>query len=411
MTKSITVEPHDDDHSPESAGLARGLARSAASRSAVGRLPVSHAGRAAAKSTARTAAAQKGAGVARQMRLHVRPRGAAATVPKHSASVASKIKGGARAASRAKVRTSAGTITAKSAGNANRAVKATPRGRVHVRRIARASDRASTGLDLVAASSEDTGGIVSDQKRTDVVGRLKDTLRRAPAFVATLAKNTVLGMAVFATYEGVVEYDLPSHSQQDINKEAASTDPFASASMSRHISAGFLAGSAHAAVNYAMDGIVRLRQLTASGRAQPLSGMVKSTASPFFPYMLHHAISHSFLFGTYEGAKRLMVSSFGGSTVNGDENDVHYGNLCAIGLAGGMAGSAQHVVSNYTEEICVTSYSKIWQNDMTLAQRWHQMPRLSLPSGRALAFAFLPSSLGFVAFEYGKEIMTGDGDT
>ena len=86
---------------------------------------------------ARTAAAQKGAGVARQMRLHVRPRGAAATVPKHSASVASKIKGGARAASRAKVRTSAGTITAKSAGNANRAVKATPRGRVHVRRIGR----------------------------------------------------------------------------------------------------------------------------------------------------------------------------------------------------------------------------------------------------------------------------------
>ena len=421
MTKSIPVEPRDeleqqhaDDHSPESAGLARGLARSAASRSAVGRLPVSHAGRSVAKLTARTAAAQKSAGMARQIRTHVRPRGgAAAAVPKHSASVAaSKIKGGARVASRAKVRSSAGNITTKSAGSANRAVKAAPRGRVHVRRITRASDRASTGLDLVeAASSENSGGIISDQKRKGVVGRMKDALRRIPAFMTTLAKNTVLGMAVFSTYEGVVEYDLSSHAEQGINEEAASTDPFAAASMPRHIGAGFLAGSAHAGVNYAMDGIVRLRQLTALGRAQPSLGLVKGTASPFFPYVLHHAISHSVLFGTYEGTKRFMVSSFGGGSLKDDENDVHYGNLLAIGFAGGIAGSAQHLVSNYTEEVCVTSYSKIWEKHLTLVQRCRLMPRLSLPSGRALAFAFLPSSLGFVSFEYGKEIMTGDADT
>ena len=384
MTKSIPVEPHDeleqqhadDDHSPESAGLARGLARSAASRSMAGRLPVSHAGRTAAQTTARTAA-------------------------KHSASVASKIKGGARAASRTKVRTSAGNITLKSARSAKSAVKAAPRGRVHVRRIARASDRASTGLDLVeAASSKDADGFSSDQKRKDAFGRIKDALRRVPAFMTTLAKNTVLGMAVFATYEGVVEYDLPYQGEQDTDEEAASADPFASASMPRHISAGFLAGSAHAGINYAMDGIGRLRQLTAKG-----------TVSPFFPYMLHHAISHSVLFGTYEGTKRLMVPSLGESSLKDDENDVHYSNLLAIGLAGGIAGSAQHVVSNYTETVCVTTYSNTWRNDMTLAQRCRLMPRFPLPSVRTLAFAFFPSSLGFIAFEYGKEMMTGDDDT
>ena len=348
-----------------------------------GRLPVSHAGRTATQSAARTAA-------------------------KHSASVASKIKGGARAASRTKVRTSAGNITLKSARNAKSAVKAAPRGRVHVRRIARASDRASTGLDLVeAASSEDSGGIVAGEKTKSAIGRIKDALRRVPAFMTTLAKNTVLGMAVFATYEGVVDYDLAFQTEQERNEEVVSTDPFASASMPRHISAGFLAGSAHAGINYAMDGIVRLRPLTALGRAQPSLGMVKSTASPFFQYMLHHAISHSVLFGTYEGTKRLMVSSLRGNTLNDDENDIHYGNLLAIGLAGGIAGSAQHVVSNYTETVCVTSYSKIWQNDMTFAQRCRLMPRLPLPSVRTLAFAFFPSSLGFIAFEYG----TGDDDT
>lgn len=395
MTKSIPVEPHDeleqqhadDDQSPESAGLARGLARSAASRSMAGRLPVSHAGRTAAQTTARTAA-------------------------KHSASVASKIKGGARAASRTKVRTSAGNITLKSARSAKSAVKAAPRGRVHVRRIARASDRASTGLDLVeAASSDDYGGIAASEKTKSAIGRIKDALRRVPAFMTTLAKNTVLGMAVFATYEGVVEYDLPYQGEQDTDEKAASADPFASASMPRHISAGFLAGSAHAGINYAMDGIGRLRQLTALDRAQPSLGMAKGTVSPFFPYMLHHAISHSVLFGTYEGTKRLMVPSLGGRSLKDDENDVHYSNLLAIGLAGGIAGSAQHVVSNYTETVCVTSYSKIWQNDMTLAQRCRLMPRFPLPSVRTLAFAFFPSSLGFIAFEYGKEMMTGDDDT
>lgn len=397
---------NDDEHSPESAGLVRGLARSAASRSAVGRLPVASqaakTAKAAAKSTARTHVKSSG--------VRVRPR---AAMPKPtSTSMANKMKmrgGGtagsrASAASKAKVRPSAG----KAAGTA------APRGggRVNVRRIARASDRASTGLDLVEAASSEEGSNKSEvHQRQDLSGRIKDAMRRVPAFVATLAKNTVLGLAVFATYESVVEYELPSPPKT--NDDSVPSDPFAAASLSRHVTAGFLAGTAHAGVNYTMDGMVRMRN-------KILGGAVKGTAlavpSPFLPSMTHHAISHSILFGSYEGSKRLLILTFGNDETNRHtetnyNEDNHYGNLLAIGLAGGIAGTFQHVVSEYTEITIGTSYTKIWQaNDLTFSERLRLLPRASMPSARVIGMAFVPSSIGFIAFEYGKEFLTEGND-
>ena len=405
----------DDEHSPESAGLARGLARSAASRSAVGRLPASSsakAGGSVAKATARTHVRSSG--------MRVRPR---ATMPKPtSTSMANKMKMRGGAASRVKVRSPA--TAAKSAGGANKAIKVPPSrgggagGRVNVRRIAKASDRASTGLDLVEAASSEEGSSKLEVQRQDLSVRVKDVMRRVPAFMATLAKNTVLGMAVFATYESVVEYEWPSSSPassssaNDGNGEIVPFDPLSSASLSWHVTAGFLAGTAHAVVNYTMDGMMRMR-------TNILGGLVTGTvpaSSPFVPYMMHHAISHGILFGSYEGTKRMLIpflaSGVGGENNHhrdnhgDDDENVHYSNLLAIGLAGGIAGTAQHIVSEYTETTFVASYTKICQaKGLTFSERLQLLPRASLPSVRALAMAFLPSSIGFVAFEYGKEFV------
>ena len=395
------TEDDHDEHSPESAGLVRGLARSAASRSAVGRLPVSSA-RTGGKSMVQTTTRQS-----------MRVRSPRATMPNPTTSVANQIHlkmrgGGARvsAASKVKVQSSAGKV-------AGAAKRATPRGAggrgVNVRRIARASDRASTGLDLVEAASSEEGGAKSEVRRQDFSGRMKDAMKRVPSFMATLAKNTVLGMAVFATYEGVVEYELQSSSANDRNGIIVSSDPFAAASLSRHVIAGFLAGTAHAGVNYTMDGMVRMRH-------NMFGGVAKGTApapSPFLPYTMHHAISHGVLFGSYEGTKRVLVPFLGGGigeknhhkANHDDDENMHYSNLLAIGLAGGIAGTLQHVVSEYTETTFVSSYSQIWQKDWTFSERLQLLPRASLPSPRALAMAFIPSSIGFVAFEYGKELM------
>ena len=394
-------EDDHDEHSPESAGLARGLARSAASRSAVGRLPVSSA-RAGGKSMVKTTARQS-----------MRVRSPRATMHKPTTSMANQIKmrgGGARvsAASKVKIQPSGGKV-------AGAAKRATPRGGgasgrgVNVRRIARASDRASTGLDLVEAASSEEASAKSEVPRQDFSGRIKDVMRRVPAFMTTLAKNTVLGMAVFATYKSVVEYELPSSSANDRDGDIVSSDLFAAATLSRHIAAGFLGGTAHAGVNYTMDGMVRMRH-------NFFGGVAKGTApapSPFLPYMMHHAISHGVLFGSYEGTKRVLISFLGGGigenthhkANHDDDENMHYSNLLAIGLAGGIAGTLQHVVSEYTETTFVSSYSQIWQKDWTFSERLQLLPRASLPSPRALAMAFIPSSIGFVAFEYGKELM------
>ena len=373
--------------------------------------------KAAAKSTARTHVKSSG--------MRVRPR---ATMAKPT-SMANKMKmrgggttGRASAASKAKVRPSAG----KAAGTAaNRAATRTaaPRGggRVNVRRIAKASDRASTGLDLVeAASSEDA--ITGGNNKSDIGGRLKDVMRRVPAFMATLAKNTVLGMAVFATYESVVECELPSSSSSysspaETKDDIVSSDSFAAASLSRHVTAGFLAGTAHAGVNYTMDALVRMRH-TIWGSA--VKGTALAAPAPFLPYTMHHSISHGILFGSYEGTKRMLVPFLAGGVggennhhrdIHDDDENAHYGNILAIGLAGGIAGTLQHVASEYTETALVTSYSKIWQaNDLTFSERLHLLPRASMPSARALAMAFVPSSIGFVAFEYGKEFLTDSDD-
>ena len=404
----------DDEHSPESAGLARGLARGLASRSAVGRLPVASqaakTAKAAAKSTARTHVKSSG--------MRVRPR---ATMAKPtSTAMAGKVKmRGGGTAGRVKVRSPA--TAAKSAGGANKAIKVPPsRGgaggsRVNVRRIARASDRASTGLDLVeAASSEDT---VTVGNKSDIGGRLKDVMRRIPSFMATLAKNTVLGMAVFAAYERVVECELPtsssspSSSPAETNDDVVASDPFATASLSRHVTAGLLAGTAHAGVNYTMDALVRMRHTMFAGAAKG----VRTATAPFVPYTMHHAISHGVLFGSYEGTKRVLMSTFGSDgknrhTQTNYDEDTHYSDLLAIGLAGGIAGTLQHVVSEYTETTFVTSYSQIWQaKGLTFSERLQLFPRASMPSARALGMAFVPSSIGFVAFEYGKEFLT-DGN-
>lgn len=400
---------NDDEHSPESAGLARGLARSAASRSAVGRLPVSsaRAGGSVAKAAARNS-------------MRVRPR---ATMPKPP-SMAGKMKmrgggAGAGAAGRVRVPTPKGNVSAaKSAPHANRSVTkaVTPRGagRVNARRIARASDRASTGLDLVEAASSEEGLIANktETQKQGFVARAKENMRRVPAFMTTLAKNTVLGMAVFATYEGVVECEFPSSpsysSPDDKNDDIASSDPFAAASLSRHTAAGFLAGTAHAGVSYTMDGVVRMRRTIFNGGTK---GVVIAPPSPFFLHAMHHSISHSVLFGSYEGLKRCLISSFGAGDdschrSDGDQVEGDYTNLFAIGLAGGCAGTAQHVVSEYTETAFVTSYAKFWQNDLTLMKRLKLLSKIvPVPSLRALAMAFIPSSIGFVAFEYGKELM------
>mmetsp|Transcript_26121 Transcript_26121/g.52963 ORF Transcript_26121/g.52963 Transcript_26121/m.52963 type:complete len:299 (-) Transcript_26121:49-945(-) len=287
-------------------------------------------------------------------------------------------------------------------------------------------------------------------------------VRAALSLLVALAKNTVLGMAVFTTYEGIVEYS-PSPSAKSItqsneddhnsteNEKAGGTDttgtilvtdPFASATLSRHAAAGFVAGTVHASLSYTFDGISRWRQMTMTKKGNVnIMSMVRHPAAsassmaasiraggPFLPYALHHATSHMVLFGTYEATKRLLLGAIPSSKDNNgnaeeEEQDIdnHYSSLIAVALAGGIAGSAQYIVGDYTERLTqgkvpsadASSSSRSQNPPSSLklansARKFRSLPMPRVPDGRSLLLAFIPSAIGFVAFEFGRDVISDD---
>ena len=105
-------------------------------------------------------------------------------------------------------------------------------------------------------------------------------------------------------------------------------------------------------------------------------------------------MAHAMLFGSYETIKRTMLQ------YSDDEerlqNRAYY--LVTLTLAGGLAGQIQHAASHYVEAVMGLSnhtlhidWRTTFSNPMTI---------------RPLLWAFPPSAIGFIAFEYGKEFMT-----
>jgi hypothetical protein len=150
------------------------------------------------------------------------------------------------------------------------------------------------------------------------------------------------------------------------------------------------------------------------------SGMVPTS-------ILHHSIAHSVLFASYEGIKRTIiniqqlqrqiyessipiniVATTDTTTTTTMVPTTGLGStnyLFSVGVAGGLAGLLQHVVSNYTEVMArnnVLSESTTTMSTMYRSIVTH-ISTTSLPSLRSCVMACPPSAIGFIAFEYGKQ--------
>ena len=359
-----------DEHSPESAGLARGLVRSAArqgaGRVAVGRLPLPKA----AADVAQTSI------------------GVAAKTTKHTVATASRF--------------------------------------AKIKKVAKVSDRASTGFDLVdaASTSEDSP---SSKKSIR-------TWTRVSNFFGNLTKNTILGTAVFVTYEDLIDRFEDGNDNNSIEEvNTSSIDPYENSlttttTLPQHYAAGFCAGCVHACLGRAIDVVYRIQMQIyqqywhqeKSASSLVSSIMHSSNNPPFSRYLLHHAASHTVLFGSYETTKRItMLASppqikFGRIRINnnntaiddedivtgGHENDDDYSSYLddrffIVAFAGGIAGISQQIISEYTEQLMT-------QRSLT-RKNW---PSINKPSIKSLLLASIPTAIGFVAFEYGKEVMS-----
>ena len=90
-----------------------------------------------------------------------------------------------------------------------------------------------------------------------------------------------------------------------------------------------------------------------------------------------------------------------------------WSHVVAISFAGGIAGSMQHVASHYTEvlgkENSFFSTVSRGKNDSEKIRffRRNVLQKLPVaPTFRSVITAFPPTAIGFVAFEYGKEVST-----
>jgi len=193
----------------------------------------------------------------------------------------------------------------------------------------------------------------------------------------------VLGLAVFEGYSAVIEYSVSrsscsSNHEKTPNKKSHE-DPYAQATLPTHVLAGAFGGGAHGLLLYVWD------KVAAGAAAGPES---KPSSPNIYRFLLHHGTAHAVLFGTFEGCKRAMLTVIKEDETKPELSSVEY--LGGVAIAGGIAGQVQQWISQYTEQVLV------YRQQLSFK-------KLSFrPTFRSALAVFLPSSIAFVAFEYGR---------
>ena len=184
-------------------------------------------------------------------------------------------------------------------------------------------------------------------------------------------KNTLLGLVVFESYGAVLEYSASRSSLSEIE----SRDPYAAAPAG-HAFAGAVGGGAHGLLVFMWEWVA------GTTSSSPSPGIARS--------MIHHGMAHAVLFGAYEASKRSLLSLVGDETGHSIQRS-RFDYLGVVAIAGGLAGQAQHWISHYSEHFLILNPSRT--KSLALPPR---------PTIRPMLMAFLPSSIAFVAFEYGR---------
>jgi hypothetical protein len=268
--------------------------------------------------------------------------------------------------------------------------------------------------------------------------------------------NTILGMAVFATYEGMIEhlatttpsttsnnettsettnYSIVLQSNYPLDAEESTVDDVMDqATLPQHFLAGAMGGASHAVLSSVFDikfvsppGDVLLSSTTKGTTTyhhpilQTLSTKPMQLQVPTLHFstasIIHHSLAHSALFGSYQLTKRLLVSQMhthnsddnGNNTTLGNNNDTIL--VAAIAVAGGIAGQFQHVISHFSEQWVLLNHTST--TTTTTSYPTSLLRRVTLsswPTWRSTVMAFPPSAIGFLAFEYGKLLNSSDVD-
>lgn len=309
-------------------------------------------------------------------------------------------------------------------------------------------DVLNAGLD---ASSESHS---QNNTKSRITTSVKQVMQQTVALGKVFITNTILGMAVFATYEGMIEHLATTPSTTSKNETTSETtnsivlqsnypsdidecnfDVMDHATLPQHFLAGAMGGASHAVLSSVFDikfgvsppGDVLLSSTTKGTTTyhhpilQTFSSRPMQLQVPTLHFstssIIHHSLAHSVLFGSYQLTKRLLVSQM--HSHNSEDNDnnstLGYGNnsdtirVATIAVAGGIAGQFQHVISHFSEQWVLLNHTST-TTTLSPTSLLRCVTLSSWPTWRSTLIAFPPSAIGFLAFEYGKQLNSSDVD-
>jgi hypothetical protein len=261
---------------------------------------------------------------------------------------------------------------------------------------------------------------------TSKVSNVPKTLLILLLLLVALIKNTFIGIAVFETYEHVIDHfekstlenhyhgttstTITANVEEGLHNGAPKSSHFHKkntngTSLAQHFFAGTAAGSVHSILHLSFESISFLKLHRFRVNVYPTLPFLLSHGSRD---IFHHGLSHALMFSTYEGMKRLLPS-----TLYNDQNTtyniavqkhgtVSFLNIVTIGVSGGVAGQVHHVASHVLESLLfVTEHRPKEQQGRSI----RTISKNIIPSSRSIARSFLPSALGFIAFEFGKSLV------
>jgi len=288
-------------------------------------------------------------------------------------SVVSRMRGGgARATTKAAAKTAtkaaAKTATKAAAKTATKAAAkaSTKVTKTSVKTVAKITDISSNALDGVDAKNE--SNLTREKLTVDYErGGLFKVLGRVSIFGFNFLRNGIAGTAVFEVY--------------DRSCDGKEVRP-----IKDHFLFGALSGSVFKFCNSGFD-IVE-KQLMRKHSVSPNA----FRPSFLFSSLSYHVVTHSLLFGSYECSRRQLMY----------QSEYHYDDFnkedfIAIGLAGCIGGFSQAVGSHVLEPL----ESNAGKGGLKAIQ---VQVKSVLTQPRVLFFSMFATSLGFLAFEYGKYV-------
>ena len=297
--------------------------------------------------------------------------------------------------------------------------------RFSAKRVATISDKMSNVMDVSTevidiVSQVDTDKSASENSKqafkspasnssSSLMFSLRSKANYILSFSGNILKNSLLGAAVFETYDYVIENSVTSSMKKSHSNQATNNyqqDIYSHVPLWLHFGAGAAAGSIHSILQKTIDVAICDRSFS-SFRSLALN-------------ITNHATAHSILFGGYELSKRSLTSlssslfSSNDSSQPRNMNNTYFSILSAdndevkstsvaqitiVAFSGGIAGSLQQLATHYSRHLEENIFMK---SKVSIIR---SLVRLSPPSIRSICTAAPGNALAFVAFEYGKEFV------